>query len=919
MGLRHIPRLAAACAFLLAAVAASAQEDLRRATEWRVLDAGEFQVHYPGDAFLPKAREVTQWLETARVRMEKELDHKLDGPISVVVYRSHLEAGQRVETDDNPGGILPVATLVRKRKIIIPCIGSNRATQRTVEFQLAQMFVDQRHYSSSTLKASLLEVKKDLYADWVLLGIAGHAAGPPLPVEEMLVRDAVLDGELQELSAIHSPNAMNVHERYQMYVESALAVQWIQGGTPRGSAKRLMHVFDSDVPWPASRLIQRACGISYDDLERRFNQAMRARYLPWSAREEADRFARRLRSYEQHYRFYEISPVPSPDGRKLAFFEDSSGYFDLVVLDLESGEESHPLRLQLHVTIDNLHPDPRGIDWSPDGRSICFIGDRLAATRIYIQPADGGLARSIQAPFDHILSPQWSPDGRSIVFAALRHGSQDLYLMDVETSDIRRLTSEPWPESEPAWSPDGRSVVFTGETGGQTDLWRIDVESRSLDRVTDTPCDESSPAFRPDGAAITMVADPGRSHNLFTLDLSSGRLTRLTDLPGGAFSPRWTRDSREIVFTVYRHGRFTTWATPPRECPAPSDFHDPAVAVSAGHYTLGLIEKFEVQPYQSHIRFESILPTGASLSDIIGFHHFDTGVDYKIRSGGYDLAFDVTYTNQMLRPDLFITVGGSTQKDASGTEAKMGGSLGISYPLDADTRVAVSAFAQEHIRRINSSAEDDLPPRTFEDGLQFDISRRNVTKRRDNPVSGYSLTGQVTWWTPPLASDVDRVNYQAEGRLYVELWHDHVLALRVAGIHSTGPNRESLSLKDRVRAYDSGDPNGTDVLWASAEFRFPIWRDIDWAMPMQVILLKDIRGIVFGDVGVIGNEENVMNMLAYPVRDEWYYSAGVSLQFDTYLVERKYFPIIITLVKALDRSRYAPRGIRFEVSFDLAF
>lgn len=906
-------------AVLLLASVAGAQEDLRRVTDWRVLDAGEFQIHYPGDNFLPRAREVAQWLETARVRLEKELDHRLDGPLSVVLYRSHLEAGQHLEVADNPGGFLPILTQVRKRRILVPCVGSNRAMQRTLEYQLAQMFVDQRHYSSSTLKASLLEVKKDLYADWVLIGIAGHSAGPLFPVEEMLVRDAVLDGELPSLSAIHSPNSMNVHERYQMYVESTLAVGWTKGGTPRGSPKRLMHVFDSDVPWPASRLIDRACGISYDDVERRFEKAMKDRYLPWAAREDADRFARRIRSFEQHYRFYELCPVPSPEGRRVAFFEDASGYLDLVVLDQETGEESHPLRIQLHVTIDNLHADPRGIDWSPDGKTLCFVGDRQATALLYLQPSDGGAARSIQLPLDHVLSPQWSPDGRSIVFAGLRHGSQDLYVMDVATADVKRLTTEPWPESEPAWSPDSRSVAFTGETDGQTDLWRVDVESRKLDRVTRTPCDESSPAFRPDGAAVTFVADPGGSLNLFTLDLASGLTTRHTDLPGGAFSPRWTRDSREIVFSVYRHGRFTTWATPPRECPAPADFGDPARAEAAGHFTLGPIEKFEVQPYESRIRFESILPTGAALSDILGYHRFDTGVDYKFRSGGYDLGFDVTYTNRIFRPDLFITAGGSTQKDAHGTEAILGGAVGISYPIDADTRVALSGFVQEHIRRISTAEESTTSPKTFEDGFRLDFARRNVTKRRDNPVSGYSIMAQVTWWTPPLASDIDRVNYGAEGRFYVELWHDHVLAVRAAGIHSTGPDRESLSLKDRVRSYDSGDPNGTDVLWASAEFRFPIWRDIDWAMPMQVMLLKDIRGIVFGDVGVISNEENVMNMLAYPVRDEWHYAAGVSLQFDTYLVERKYFPIIITLVKALDRTEHAPRGIKFEVSFELAF
>lgn len=912
-------RLLAALALLLAPSLATAQEELRLSVDWRVLDAGEFRVHYPGDAFLPRAREVAQWLESARVRLEKTLDHDLDGPISVILYRSHLEYGQNFDESGNPGGLFPIIGTTRKRRIVVPCVGSDRSMQRTIEFQVAQAIIDQRHYTSSTFRASLLEIKSDVYADWVPLGVAAWVAGPAFTAEEMLVRDAVLDGELRPLSAIHAAGHLGRRERYPMLVESAFAVGWIEQHTPRGSAKRLMHVFDSDFPWPAGRLMPRATGLTYTEVEDRFAAAMEARYRPWAAREEADRFARRLRDFDQHYRFAEIAPAPSPDGRKVAFFEDSAGFYDLVVLDVDAAEESNPLRLQLHVTIDNVHPDPRGVDWSPDGRRLCFVGDRDSIMKLYLQPADGGAAAEVQLPFDHILSPQWSPDGRTIVFSGLRHGSQDLYLLDVATLDVRRLTTEPWPESEPAWSPDGRSVAFTGETAGQTDLWRIDLDSRRLERLTETPVDESSPSFHPGGASLAFTADPGGAFNVFLLDLATSAVTRVTDVPGGALAPRWTPDGRAIVFSVYRHGRFTTWSTPPRTAPAPADFADTARAENASRFTRGLIETYQVEPYESHIRFESILPTGARLSDILEHHRLDTGVDYKFRSGGYDLGMDVTYTHRSLRPDLYIGISATTQKDSSGSDSTFGGVLGISYPVDTSTRVSLEAFAKEKVRHEVSEADRDLPRRSFEDGFDVKAVRRNITRRRHNPISGYSIALQATVWAPWMGSDVDRVNYQGEGRLYLELWHDHVLALRMAAIHSTGPDRDSLSLKDRVRAYDSGDPRGTDVAWANAEFRFPIWRDIDWVTPAELVLLKDVRGIVFTDVGVISLEENVMNMLAYPVREEWHWSVGVSLQFDLFLVERKYLPVIFTVVKALDRTEDAPAGIKFEVNFELAF
>jgi hypothetical protein len=35
---------------------------------------------------------------------------------------------------------------------------------------------------------------------------------------------------------------------------------------------------------------------------------------------------------------------------------------------------------------------------------------------------------------------------------------------------------------------------------------------------------------------------------------------------------------------------------------------------------------------------------------------------------------------------------------------------------------------------------------------------RNVTRRRENPVSGYTVEADATWLTPLLASDVERIN-----------------------------------------------------------------------------------------------------------------------------------------------------------------
>jgi Tol biopolymer transport system component len=908
----------ALAAALLLAPHASAQEALRAEIQWSVLSSGDFEIHYPGPEFLPRAREVAAWLVAAQVRIEKDLDHDIEGKVSVILYRSRLEAGQHEAGEENPGLLFPLLTELRKRRIVIPLVPSNRSMQRTIEFQLAQVAIQQRHFGRTSLVASLFEYKSIFYPVWVTRGIAVSQAGPIESVEEMLVRDAVLDGALPALSALHSFDHLNRHFRYSLLAESALAVRWISEATPRGSAKRLMHVFDSDLPFPPARHVKRACGMSYSQVEREFAHAMEERYRPWASKEEAETFSRRLGPRDQYYRYYELGATLSPDGTKVAYLEDSAGYFDLAVVDLETMTESHPLKLDLHVTLDEVRARFRGLDWSPDGGSICFVGDRLAAPQICIWSFSEGL-RAVRLPFDDLASPQWSPDGRTVAFVGQLYGYADIYLLDVATSAVRRVSHGAAPEVEPTWSPDGKWIAFAVETEGQYDLWRIAPDGTGLERLTRTPHDEITPAWRPDGAALSFAADPDGVHNLYSLTLADGSLVRHTDVPGGAFAPRWSADGSEITFTLYRHGRFQARGMPPRVAAAPPPPPDPARETLARHFTVGVVESWSIRPYETRIRFESILPTSAALSDILGRHRFDVDFDYRLRSNGYDLGVEVEYVNRALRPDLFIKTSARIEKEGGENETRYGAELGIVYPVEAFTRVSGSWFIEAIDRRGLDEDDPDPEGTTVEAGLRLNAARRYVTKRRNNPIGGYVVTGGLTWMTHWLGSDIERTTYNLEGRLYAELLHDVVLAARLGAIHSTGPDAEQLSLKDRVRAYGSSEPRGPDLAFLNVELRFPLYRDLEWVLPGQIALLKDVRASVFGDVGVISNEENALNMLVYPVRDEWHYSAGAALQLDFYILERQYLPVIFTVSKALDGTDEAPSGLNFEVVFELAF
>ena len=133
----------------------------------------------------------------------------------------------------------------------------------------------------------------------------------------------------------------------------------------------------------------------------------------------------------------------SPDGRRIALAGQTTGVSDLFVFDLDSREVK---RLTSDKFAD-LQPA-----WSPDGRTLAFVTDRGAGTileqlqftafRLATIDVATGQVRLIDGfrGARHI-NPQWSPDGRSIYFIGNPEGIPDVYRVNVADGAISRITS----------------------------------------------------------------------------------------------------------------------------------------------------------------------------------------------------------------------------------------------------------------------------------------------------------------------------------------------------------------------------------------------------------------------------------------------------------------------------------------------
>ncbi len=174
------------------------------------------------------------------------------------------------------------------------------------------------------------------------------------------------------------------------------------------------------------------------------------------------------------------SPEASPDGRRVAYIHqplDDLNRTDLMLADLETGE----VRL-LSGTPSRHNVLPR---WSPDGRTLAFLSDRPGFYELFVLDMETGAERQVTHVGYDLSGLDWSPDGTRLVCTVNRGGAHDLAIVEVGSGKLCDLCTGLGMHNRPRWLPDGRTIVFEYEDPRTPhDLYRLDVETRQVVQLT---------------------------------------------------------------------------------------------------------------------------------------------------------------------------------------------------------------------------------------------------------------------------------------------------------------------------------------------------------------------------------------------------------------------------------------------------
>lgn len=224
-----------------------------------------------------------------------------------------------------------------------------------------------------------------------------------------------------------------------------------------------------------------------------------------------------------------------------------------------------PLAASALVPIDTGHATACNNDHgiSPDGTRLAISdSSETGQSCIHVLPVAGGAPRRITTEVPSWWHG-WSPDGRTLAYVGRRDGAFGLYTIDAEGGEELLLISGGGHYDGPDYSPDGGWIWFNSDRGGGMDLWRIPAAGGAPERMTGDDRVNWFPHPSPDGRSVLYLSyQPGtqghprdRDVELRLLDLVEGSVRMLLALFGGQGTinvPCWSPDGSRFAFVRYR-------------------------------------------------------------------------------------------------------------------------------------------------------------------------------------------------------------------------------------------------------------------------------------------------------------------------------------------------------------------------------
>ncbi len=908
-----------------------------RAFNWQVLETDHFEIHYyPEEEKL--AEEVCRYAEEAFLQDTQLLRYTPTEKTPLFLYRDQIDFQQTNITPQIIGIGTGGFTEPFKNRIALPAPTSPLLLKEVVTHEYIHALQFDMLYGEGI--RSFRIYKGYLIPLWVMEGLADYAAGRWDGIDEMIIRDAVINKRLSPLMLLEGFSHLD--DVYLAYKESQLAIQYLSQTYGQEKVASFFMKFKNQVS--TSQILRETTGRGLEEFNRDFFYWLHQHY--WAQTEgrvSLDKTGPLLDPLPKGRLVNSSGPVWSPDGRYLAFISNKDGFVKVYLKPRGDRKTAYVLK---DYAFEQVVTNGRPLTWSPDSKWIAFFAQEQGRQFLYTLNVSDRTLRRWLVPLAGMSSPAWSPDGQQLLLAGVSNGVADIYTWDFGKHELTPHTHDRWADATPCWSPDGKTIVYSSERRGHWQLVKLSFPvSGEETLVTQSAADHIQPIFSPDGHKLFYSADEDGIFNLYARPWGSQASIRLTNVVSGAFQPCLNTSLQKMSFTGYENGqwgiRLLTMADPDSmptplnlaletslvsqaATPTPVAAITPGPMAATGNSSPARTDQLIKARHPYHFRFTPdllfLLAGYDSTQGLLGGGYI-TGSDYlgdhqvSLMSNfvpGYQAQTTLTYANYSYPIDMALVA--SYQKNyyrimdletntllEEYNDEEIGGGLQFSKAFSVFDRVELE-YAMRFLRR----EQDSMVLNKRVSSLRLSLIHDHTSWLDFAPATGwrYNLSGLVA--DRFLGGEENYQIIQMDSQTYFNLRFIDpymVLATRLMGALSSGPQHplflfgglgvlpESLT----IRGFHLGELIGSQMVTLNMELRFPLARNIHYSLwPLDFLMMKHLYLVFFDDVGIVSN-----NLLKIDERDVKN-SIGVGFRLHTFLIGKELLTIRFDIAQRTD-------------------